>query len=102
TDKSVLFADKIDALFNKNRARDIYDIIFMLSNKYPVDKNALKLLGVKIDPDKAIYDAIKKIPQAELKKQAEILRPFLFEESEADLILNAQKIIPALLEKYNK
>lgn len=102
TDKGILFADKIDALCNKNRARDIYDIIFMLSNKYPVDKNALKLMGIKIDPAKVIYDAIKKIPQAESKKQAEILRPFLFEESEADLILNAQIIIPSLLEKYDK
>lgn len=100
TEKGILFADKIDALKKKRRGRHVYDIIFMLSNKYPINRNILKLLGIKKDPIKAIADRIKKVPKSELKRQAEILRPFLFEESEADLVASAHDIIPPLLEKY--
>ncbi|MGD2279216.1 MAG: nucleotidyl transferase AbiEii/AbiGii toxin family protein, partial [Candidatus Omnitrophota bacterium] len=35
TEIGALFADKIDALLKKNRGRHLYDLIFMLSNKYP-------------------------------------------------------------------
>lgn len=100
TDKSILFADKIDALKKKNRGRHIYDVIFMFSNKYPVNKDVLRALGIKEDPREAMLDAVKNLSGAELKKQAEALRPFLFEESEADLVANAHSIIPSLLERY--
>lgn len=96
-----LFADKVDALKKKNRGRDIYNVLFMLSNRFPISKTVLNVLGIK-DPLKTISEKIKKISKTELKKQAETLRPFLFDEKEADLILNAHQIIPALLEKYKK
>lgn len=102
TDKGALFADKIDALTKKNRGRHIYDIMFMLSNKFPIDKNVFKTLGIKKDPLEVISVGIKNFSKAELKKQAEILRPFLFDESEADLLVRAHDIIPPLLEKYEK
>lgn len=102
TDKSALFADKIDALNKKTRGRHIYDVMFMLSNLFPVDKNALSVLGIKSNPLKVISDRITSFSLAELKKQAETLRPFLFEENEAELIANAHNIIPTLLEKYRK
>jgi len=102
TDKGVLFADKIDALGKKNRGRHIYDVMFMLSNKYPVDRNFLSALGIKKDPLQAIADGIRGFSIEQLKKQADVLRPFLFDESEADLVANACNIIPALIEKYNQ
>ncbi len=102
TDKGILFADKIDALGKKNRGRHVYDVIFMLSNKYPIDRNFLSGLGVKKDPLQAIADRIKGFSDKQLKKQADVLRPFLFDEAEADLVANASDIIPALLEKYSK
>jgi len=102
TDKGILFADKIDALNKKSRARHIYDIIFMLSNKYPIDLKMLKRLGIKQTPLESILDGIQTFSEKELKKQAEILRPFLFDESEADLIVNAHQILPQLLEKYKQ
>jgi len=37
---------------------------------------------------------------AELKKQSESLRPFLFEESEADLIVHAPQVIAQLVQRY--
>ena len=100
TDKGILFADKIDAFNKKERGRHIYDVMFMLSKKYPIDRNFLKNLGIKKDPLLVVADRIKSFSKTELKKQAEILRPFLFDESEADLIINAHNIIPSLLEQY--
>ncbi len=100
TDRGVLFADKIDALTKKSRGRHIYDIIFMLSNNFPIDKGFLSVLGIKKDPLEVIRNRIKGFSKAELKKQAETLRHFLFDEKEADLLVNAHNIIPPLVEKY--
>ncbi|MCK4420931.1 nucleotidyl transferase AbiEii/AbiGii toxin family protein [candidate division WOR-3 bacterium] len=100
TDKGTLFADKVDALTKKHRGRHIYDIMFMLSNKFPIDQGRLKTLNIKEDPLKVILHSIKNFSKTELKKQAETLRPFLFDESEADLLADAHNIIPLLLEQY--
>lgn len=100
TAKGILFADKIDAFTKKRRGRHIYDIIFMLSNKYPIDKKALLYLGIKDDPLEFILQGIRSFSKIELKKQADSLRPFLFDESGSDLIANAHDIIPPLLERY--
>ena len=102
TDIGILFADKIDALNKKERGRHLYDIMFMLSNKYSIDRDFLKHLGIKKDPFALISDRIKGLSKTELEKQAEVLRPFLFDEAEADLVVNAHNIIPSLLEKYKK
>ena len=102
TDRGALFADKVDALVRKDRARHIYDIIFMLSNNYPIDGKVLKALGIKDDPLDVISSRIQSLTKPQLKIQAEALRPFLFEEREADLIINAHDIIPPLLEKYRQ
>ena len=101
TDRSILLADKIDALINKNRARHLYDIIFMLSNKYPINEQLLKTYGIKTPPLDSINNRISSLSNGELKKYAETLRPFLFDESEADLIINAKQFIPLLIEKYS-
>lgn len=100
TEKGALFADKVDALNKKMRGRHLYDIMFMLSNRFPIDKNVLSSLGLKGDPLEMIRKRVVNFSKSELKKQAETLRPFLFEESEADLLINAHQIIPTLLEKY--
>lgn len=100
TDDGILFADKIDALNKKERARHIYDVIFMLSNKYPIDRVFLKRLGIKKEPFEVISDRIKSFSKKDLRKQDETLRPFLFDESEADLVANADEVIPKLLERY--
>lgn len=102
TDKSALFADKIDAVNKKMRGRHIYDIIFMLSNKYPIDRNILKHLKVEGDPLEAIERGIKKLTSADLRKQAETLRLFLFDESQADLLVQAKDVVHSLIAKYRK
>jgi len=100
TDRGALFADKIDALIKKNRARHLFDIMFMLSQKYPIDLNVLTAVGVKGPPLDAILKRVESLSAAELKKQAEQLRPFLFEENEADLIVHAPEVIPQLIRGY--
>jgi len=100
TDRGALFADKIDALNKKERARHIYDLMFMLANNFPIDNKVLSVLGITALPLELIAGRIENFSQAALKKQAEALRPFLFEEDEAGLIINARTIIPDLLRKY--
>ena len=96
-----MFADKIDALLKKNRGRHLFDIIFMLSNKYPVNMDFLIHLGLSQEPMQTIVNKVQSIKESELKKQAKTLRPFLFDESQADLLINSPEIIPQLIEKYD-
>ena len=102
TERGALFADKIDALVKKNRARHLFDIMFMLSNKYPIAANILKALGITKPPLDVILKRVEGFSKAELKKQAEQLQPFLFEEGDAELIVNAHAVIPQLIERYQK
>lgn len=50
----------------------------MRQAKYPIDKKVLKTLGLKGDPLGAVIRRIDGLSAAELKRQAESLRPFLF------------------------
>ena len=72
----------------------------MLSENYPIDTLALRVLGIKEPPLKAIINRVERFSIAELKKQAEQIRPFLFDENEAQLLSNAKTIIPQLASRY--
>lgn len=99
TDKGIAFANKIDAMLKKERGRHIYDLMFMLTNNFPIDKKTLLHLKIKNDIFNIILKRIKSFSKAELKKQALGLRPFLFDEVDADLVANAQELLPRLIEK---
>ena len=101
TAASCLFADKIDALRKKTRGRHLYDIFFLLSHQCPVDRKALAVFGITGDPLLAIRERVESFSAKELEDQAETLRPFLFDESEADLIASAPVTLKALLERYH-
>jgi predicted nucleotidyltransferase component of viral defense system len=101
TQRGALFADKIDALIKKNRARHLFDIMFMLTQKYPMDEQVLKALGIKGPPLEAILKRVQSFSQAELKHQAETLQPFLFDENEAQLLVHAKIIVPQLIKQYS-
>jgi len=100
TNKSMLFADKIDALVKKKIGRHLFDIIFMLSNKFPIDHKILKSFGITQNPLAIIVERANSFSKGELKRLAEILRPFLFDEAEANLIINAPTIIEKLVQTY--
>ena len=102
TQRGALFADKIDALLKKNRARHLFDVMFMLSQKYPIDQQVLNTIGIKGSPLKAVIGRVESFSAVELKRQAEALRPFLFDENEAELLVNAKTIIRQLVDRYGK
>jgi len=102
TQRGAFFADKIDALMKKNRARHLFDLMFMLGAKYPIDEKVLRAVGVKEAPLEALARRVELFSPAELKAQAESLRPFLFEEHEAELIVNAKTVMRQLLEQYGR
>ena len=96
-----LFADKIDAFIQKNRARHLYDIIFMLSQNHPIDQNVINAIGLGSDPLSLIAKKVKNFTTTQLKHLAEELRPFLFDENETELLINAHTIIPQLISRYH-
>lgn len=100
TYKGALFADKIDAVIKKNIARHLYDIIFMVAHKFPIDRKVLKSLGLGDNPLSLIEKRVKEFTEKEIKNMAESLKPFLFDEKEVELVLKAKEIIPQLLKKY--
>ena len=101
TEKGVLFADKIDALVKKRMGRHLYDIVFMLSRKFTVDLKVFRKLGYEDSPFNVVSDSVNDFSDVELKKEAGILRPFLFDEQETDLIIHAKTIIEKLTQRYS-
>jgi predicted nucleotidyltransferase component of viral defense system len=101
TKKGILFADKIDALVKKRMGRHLYDIIFMLSQKFPVDNRVFKKLNYKVQPFNVLSECVNDFSGIELKNQTNILRPFFFDEQDTDLILNAKTVIAKLIQKYS-
>ncbi len=99
--KGAIFAEKIDALRHIKKGRHIYDIIIMLSKKFPINRDVLKANGIKEEPQKVILDMINEFSPSELERLAIGLRPFLFNEDEFRLVANAETIIKDLLDKYN-
>lgn len=98
-DKGCLFSEKLCALFNRNRGRDIYDTLFMLKKEFPFDKNILAVNMIKSPPGEAILKHLKALPGKELKFLADQVRPFLFKEEDAELVLNAVPYAEKFLQK---
>jgi len=102
TNRGVLFADKIDAYIEKGLGRHLYDIIFMVSNRFPFDSDALTALGIKEDPLGVVLAHVLSASEEQLRKQADVLRPFLFDESDAELLVNAHTLLPPLISRYRE
>ena len=95
-----LFAEKIDALRHIKEGRHIYDIIIMLSKRFPISEDVLKANGITEEPKKIILETIGEFSASELERLAIGLRPFLFNEEEFNLVVNAKRIVKDLLDKY--
>lgn len=79
--KGAIFADKVDTLRHKKRGRHVYDIIFMLARKFPVNEEILRLSGIEEAPKDAILAIINGISDGQLEKLADEVAPFLFDEA---------------------
>jgi len=64
--KGNLFSEKLCALFNRRRGRDIYDTLFMLQR----NENVLKANKINLPIKDTILSYLEKIGEKELKKLA--------------------------------
>lgn len=95
--KGTLFAEKLDAFINRFLGRDIYDVIFMLQRKFPIDRCVLKAKGFRLEPKQIILERIEEIEPAKLIRAAKQVEPFLLNAEEKDFVINAKTYIKALL-----
>ena len=78
--KGALLSGKVDALINRFRGRDIYDVIFMLQRKFPL----------KVELKQVILERIENINPNELMRLSKQVEPFLVDEEEKDFVVNAK------------
>ncbi len=98
--KSNLISEKLYALFNRNRGRDIYDILFMLKRKFPFNKNVLRAVKIEGSPKERILEHLTELSEKELKFLANQVKPFLFKEDDVELILKAPLYAERFLREY--
>ena len=84
-----MFSEKLCALFNRKRGRDIYDTLFMLKKKFPFNKDVLLANKIEGAPKEVILRHFKSLSEKELKQLANQVKPFLFKEDDIELVLNA-------------
>lgn len=98
--KGNLLSEKLCALFNRKRGRDIYDALFMLKKKFPFNEGVLLANKIEGSPKELILGHLEKLPEKELQALAEQVRPFLFKESDIELVLKAPLYARRFLEDY--
>lgn len=81
-DKGSFFAEKCHAFIRRCRGRDVYDVLFMLRLKFPIDEEMFSAKKIKGSPKQAILDKFKSLKEDHLKELARQVRPFLFKEDE--------------------
>lgn len=92
-----IFCEKMLALSTHKRGRHVYDLIMMLSKKFPMDDYVLRANKIRLLPADFLKKVIFSISDSELRKMADSLRPFLFEEKEAEYVERAKFYLEKLL-----
>ncbi len=98
--ESSLITEKLLALLNRNRGRDIYDLLFMLRKKFTFDPETLKENGYRQKPEKLILEHLDKLGPKELHRLAKQVQPFLFKEDDTILVEKAPEYARKFLENY--
>lgn len=98
--KGALLAEKAHAFIHRCRGRDIYDVLFLLRLKFPLDNKIFRDKKIKGNPKDVLLDKFISLREDELKKLSHQLRPFLFKEAEIELIEKAKFYGPQLLKDY--
>jgi len=98
--ESSLITEKLCAMLNRNRGRDVYDLLFMLKKKFPFDRRILKVNGFTEKPDRLIIQRLQKLEEKELRRLALQVKPFLFREDNAELVLKAPEYAKKFLKMY--
>jgi predicted nucleotidyltransferase component of viral defense system len=95
--RGYIFCEKMLALSTHKRGRHVYDLIMMLSHKFPMDDYILKEQGIKKSALEYLKELFFSISDAELKKLSESVRPFLFEERETEYVSRAKLFVEKLI-----
>lgn len=98
--KGNLISEKLCALLNRRRGRDIYDILFMLKRKFPFKEDVLAANKIEGQPKKLILDYFTGLPEKELIFLADQVKPFLFKEDDIELVLKASLYAERFLRDY--
>lgn len=98
--ESSLITEKLCAMLNRNRGRDIYDLLFMLKRKFPFDGRILKANGFGRNPKELILQHLENLEKRELRRLALQVKPFLFKEDDISLVLKAPEYARKFLEDY--
>lgn len=88
-EKGCLFSEKLCAFLKRTRGRDIYDTLFLLKKKFPIDMEVLianKIIG---QPGDIILEHLKGLSAKKLQFLSNQVAPFLFKEDDTELVLNA-------------
>ncbi|MBI4431649.1 MAG: nucleotidyl transferase AbiEii/AbiGii toxin family protein [Candidatus Omnitrophica bacterium] len=89
--RAYLFSEKILALLNRGRGRDIYDTLYMLKRKFPSSDEVLKANKLSGTATEIILNRLEKFSKKELRVLANQIKPFLFKEDDVELVLNAHQ-----------
>jgi len=100
-DKRDLFSEKLCALLGRNRGRDIYDTLFLLQKKFAFNPRVLTANHLKGSPRELILKHLQGLPEKKLKYLADQVRPFLFKEDDAELVLKAPLYAEKFLKEYD-
>ncbi|MBL7196656.1 MAG: nucleotidyl transferase AbiEii/AbiGii toxin family protein [Candidatus Omnitrophica bacterium] len=98
--KGNLISEKLCALFNRKRGRDIYDILFMLKRQFPFNENVLASNKIEGSPKELILEYLRNFSEKELKSLANQVKPFLFKEDDIELVLKAPLYAERFLREY--
>jgi len=98
--ESSMITEKLCALLNRKRGRDIYDLMFMLKKKFPFNKKILAANNLPPQPKQLIIQRLKNLGEKELKRLANQVQPFLFREEDTEPIIKAQQYAQKHLKNY--
>ncbi len=99
-DKGSLLAEKSHAFLHRCRGRDVYDVLFMLRLKFPLDKRMFLAKKIRGNPKEALLNKFRSLKGDDLKKAAKQVGPFLFKEDEIELVKKAPFYGQELLKDY--
>lgn len=98
--KANMLSEKLLALLNRKRGRDIYDTLFMLKKRFPFNKGVLLANKIEGLPKELILEHLKKLAEKELKALANQVKPFLFKEDDIELVIKAPLYAEKFLSEY--
>lgn len=98
-ERGYALSEKLCALLNRKRGRDVYDILFMLRKGFLFSNSVLAANKIEGSPREVILKRVNSLSGKELKFLADQVRPFLFKEDDIELILNAGMYVEKFLSK---